>query len=66
MKKIIVLPTYLITMLFIWIWPNTHPFGESPVSLKDWAQSSTNLNIAFSVYFWLQIIWIILFLRLKT
>lgn len=52
MKKLIVLPTWILVRLMIPILPKKHAWKNRKFTLADWAEHSTDLNNAFSVFFW--------------
>lgn len=58
MKKILVLPTWLI---FLMIKPflKDNNFLKREISLADWCEHSTKLNIDFAIIFWCIIIFLV-------
>lgn len=53
MKKILVLPTWLIYKAICPFLGEKHEFYKSKLSLNDWYAGSTQLNKRFSLVFWL-------------
>jgi len=54
MRKILTLPTWVLTLILKPFLPKEHPF-KSKITLDDWSKNSTKLNDAISLYYWLQI-----------
>ncbi len=55
MKKLLVLPTWLIVILTKSFLPSGHLFKKK-ITLTDWCNNSTDLNRAFSFLFWIFLI----------
>ena len=53
MKKLLVLPTWLIIKFLIPFVPEGHPWKGRKFSLADWSEHSTPLNNQFGVFFWI-------------
>lgn len=65
-KKILVLPTWLL-MKTVFL-PAGHPWKGKRITLGEWARSSTQENIAFSIFFWvggLDLSWAFWYIRHK-
>ncbi len=52
MKQLLVLPTWLIIRVIQPLLPQEHDWKFRTFNLKDWAKHSTELNNAFSLFFW--------------
>lgn len=52
MKKLLVLPTWIIVAIVRPKFPKSHPWKYRRFTLSDWAECSTPLNDAFSWYLW--------------
>jgi hypothetical protein len=53
MKKILVLPTWILVAILRPTFPKHHAWKHKRFSLTDWANCSTELNDNFSFSFWL-------------
>jgi hypothetical protein len=62
MKKILVLPTWILVGILRPTFPKNHAWKHKRFSLTDWANGSTELNDTFSFSFWLGIFLLIFFI----
>lgn len=53
MKLILVLPTFIIVRCIVPFLPKEHLWYKKKFTLKDYAQKSTDANMAFSFFFWI-------------
>jgi hypothetical protein len=56
LKKLLVLPTWLLYRAFIRLLPPSHPWREERRTLRTWALSSTTTNDLYSGILWAQAI----------
>ena len=65
MKKLFVLPTWILVVLLIPILPSKHTWYKKKFTLVDWSNNSKPLNYLFNLFFWFSIIaYIYLFINL--
>ena len=58
-KKLIVLPTWILVGILKPILREEHPWKSKKFKLEDWVRNSTELNIVFSKLLWLSILCIL-------
>ncbi len=56
MKKLLVLPSWILMRIIILFAPQNHPWKREKISLGNWAEHSSELNNAFSLNFWVALI----------
>lgn len=52
-KKLLVLPTWILTGFCRPLFPANHAWIKRRFSLEEWADNANKLNISFAVFFWL-------------
>jgi hypothetical protein len=65
MKQLFIFPTWILIKLLNPILPKNHPLKKK-ITLKDWTEHTTQLNIAFSILFWINSISLFYFLMHYT
>ena len=66
LRKIWVLPTWLLVNLMTPILPKQHIWKNRHFSLSDWSRNATNLTFGLSLCFWYFFVMIFVFLILKN
>lgn len=56
MKKVLVLPTWLIVKMIQPMLPKLHPWKNGVPSLEDWSYHSTGVCKVLSLYFWMSLV----------
>lgn len=56
MKKLIVLPTWIIVRLTTPLLSKEHVWKNKKFTLTDWAENGTDLTYAFSILLWMNIL----------
>lgn len=56
MKKLVVLPTFIIMKLVMLLVSDSHPLKKQKITLSKWAKDGTLLTYDFSVLLWVSLI----------
>lgn len=62
MRKIMMLPTWVLVNIMTPILPKNHPWKNKHFSLKDWSDNATNLTFWLSFMMWYSFINLIMFI----
>jgi len=56
MKKLILLPTWLLARFVMLFTPHPHPWKRTPITFEQWVENATDLCKLLAVFFWLSTI----------
>ena len=66
MKKLLVLPTWVLVGLLRPFLPKDHAWKEIRFTLSDWYKNTTGLNIIYSIIIWLTFYDLFLLIYIKN